>query len=237
MALANMRNLIHDIQDAKSTGARETAIRTLKEQATMAADGLATPIRIAMKPDVLIAIRDGLLTLSQIVENGAKNAGATLPENEIEATERKVKEAIDGSVTNARRFTNEAKEAFAQAIGFSNIVTYSLIIGVILALSLSSLFLMLTITRPIKVMTRIMQKLAQGDTNVDAAFKGRRDEVGQMALLSRSSGSRPSTTAAWNRNPRKTGDTLKQRVWQIRRERRRRPQSACVLPPPAWRLV
>ncbi|MCO5731965.1 HAMP domain-containing methyl-accepting chemotaxis protein [Rhizobium sp. SSA_523] len=179
LVLANMMNII---QVAKTSAARDVDIGKLKEEAAGAAEGLATPIKIAMKPDVLIDIRDGLQTLSETVEaTERKNPNSPLPEEEIKSIVVKIRSAIESSVSNARKFTAAAKVDLENRVSFSNTMAYSFMAGIILVLILSSLFLIMTVVRPIRSMTQIMQKLAEGDTSVEIGFAERRDEVGQMA--------------------------------------------------------
>ncbi|MFS8055004.1 HAMP domain-containing methyl-accepting chemotaxis protein [Rhizobium sp. BR 317] len=105
---------------------------------------------------------------------------AVVATTDIDQVMERTRTATEASIKNARHFTEEAKTALAAAV--SSAETISLIIGasVIFVLFASAIVLMIGVARPIKTMTAVMRRLADGDTSVDIDFKMRRDEIGAM---------------------------------------------------------
>ncbi|MDK4742196.1 methyl-accepting chemotaxis protein [Rhizobium sp. CNPSo 3464] len=200
VSLAEMRTAAHEIGSATTAKEVEASLSQAKISDQQAWDGLEQPISIALKPDVLKDIRnglreyDGLITkrASALTEAMAKKNGSPLSPAEVEAALGVVSEvdinqvmerthtATDASIQNARHFTQEARAALAASV--STAETISLIVGasVVLVLFASAIALMIGVAKPIKLMTSAMRRLADGDMNVDIASVTRRDEIGAM---------------------------------------------------------
>ncbi|WFU06655.1 methyl-accepting chemotaxis protein (plasmid) [Rhizobium sp. CB3171] len=200
VSLAEMRTAAHEIGSATTAKEVEASLSQAKISDQQAWDGLEQPISIALKPDVLKDIRnglreyDGLITkrASALTEAMAKKNGSPLSLAEVEAALGVVSEvdinqvmerthtATDASIQNARHFTQEARAALAASV--STAETISLIVGasVVLVLFASAIALMIGVAKPIKLMTSAMRRLADGDMNVDIASVTRRDEIGAM---------------------------------------------------------
>ncbi len=184
LALAKIRNLANQMEEDTTQEEMRKHFSGLAETVREAVNGLETPIRIAMKPDVLIDIRDGLLAYQNAIEAYiaiSGDANAVFPQDETNTVSARVDDAIKGSISNAKKYTAEAKQTLAKALATSNMVTMLLCAFVMTGLIASSVFLMFSIGRPVRLMTSSMLKLAEGDTSVALAYTDRSDEIGAMA--------------------------------------------------------
>ncbi|MEF0941380.1 HAMP domain-containing protein [Rhizobium sp. BR 362] len=198
--LSEMQAASNEVGSGTTARNVEAALNQTKTSSQQAWDGLEQPINIALKPDVLKDIRNGMREYEGLIAKRAsalmaamaKRNGASLSQAETDAAlavvpaadmdqvMERTRTATEASIKNARHFTEEAKTALAAAV--SSAETVSLIIGasVIFVLFASAIVLMIDVAKPMKMMTEAMRRLADGDTSVDIDFKMRRDEIGAM---------------------------------------------------------
>jgi methyl-accepting chemotaxis protein len=201
VSLAEMRSAAHEVDSATTALDVEAALDQAKASSQQAWDGLEQPISIAMKPDVLNDIRNGLREYETLITKRAsalsaaiaRKAGAELSKAEVDAalavvsnaeikeTMERTRAATDASIKNARHFTEEAKAALAASVSRAGSVALIIGASVVLVLLASAIGLMLGIANPIKKMTEVMRRLAAGDMSVETAATKRRDEIGAMS--------------------------------------------------------
>lgn len=186
LEIARMRTLLGNINENKTDQERQTMLAELKAHADKGARVLAKPIEIALRPEVLIKISDGIQGIYKNIEayvaaNPNVATAAPFLHREADATANELATAAREIVANARTFMADVKAGLASAIASSNLITMVLSGFAMLGLASSSLFLMRTVGSPVREMTAAMLKLANGDTNLDLAYAGRTDEMGAMA--------------------------------------------------------
>ncbi|GGE13428.1 hypothetical protein GCM10011390_35650 [Aureimonas endophytica] len=180
----------------------DQAFRQIDTHASNGWKALDKPIAIALKPQVLEDIRQSIKQYEGqarrrldaikdfIVKNPARAddldataaaAQAVVPNADIVAVSEKVEKAIDESKGNAVRFTAEAKTVLEGALARRDTIDSisALLVGLLLVGS--SVFLFFSIVRPIRAMTGLMAALARGETGIQIAFAGQKDEIGDMA--------------------------------------------------------
>ncbi|WP_312807408.1 methyl-accepting chemotaxis protein [Agrobacterium cavarae] len=201
LALARMRFAARGISLAETEDEAAQAFSDAKTSFESGENGLKQPIALAMIPDVLIQIRDGLKNYAAAtekrftsVENAfEKSAGRQLTVEEVAAAVAVVPDAegrtiaddtavaIDQAKKNATRFTTGAKASLDATVARANSVALAIGLSIVLALILSAFILIRSVGRPIRIMTQAMRKLAEGHTDIDLAYTGRKDEIGDMA--------------------------------------------------------
>ncbi|WP_337270228.1 methyl-accepting chemotaxis protein [Oryzifoliimicrobium ureilyticus] len=201
IALGKARLAARDLEGASSEPDVQSSLKEIKENSTRGSDGLDEAIRIALKPDVLRDIRDGLKayeglatkkaaamlqSFSQaagrdpiVVERGV--ATAVVPFSDLAQAAQSAIVAIDQSKKNAEMFTVQAQTALASAVAQADNLSLAIGLCAVLVLLGSSALLIVSVGRPIRTMTEAMLKLAKGDTSVHLALSQRKDEIGAMA--------------------------------------------------------
>ncbi|WP_244478938.1 methyl-accepting chemotaxis protein [Methylobacterium sp. Leaf106] len=184
------------VRDARLSEAEETykeAVGRIRTSFDSAHEGLKAPIRIALKPDVLKDIDAGLAQFTELAlksaatityDQGRKRideAALAVAGEQRNGARRKALLAIEQSLSNAQRFTDEARLSSMGAVETASVL--GLVIGAVAILLQggSALFSMLTVARPIRGMTEAMNRLAAGDVEVSIPDRTRTDELGAMA--------------------------------------------------------
>ncbi|PYE43479.1 methyl-accepting chemotaxis protein [Rhizobium sp. PP-F2F-G20b] len=200
LALARMRYAATRMNLAQTKEDADEGLSNVKSDFEAGWDGLEQPIALAMIPDVLVQIRDGLKSYTDATEKRAafvvtsfqnKTDGQISGEDMNKALVASAAEsgkiaddtgiAIDKAKKNATRFTAGAKETLSATVAQANSVALGIGLAIVLVLVLSAIILIKSVGQPIRVMTQAMRKLADGDTNVDLAHTDRKDEIGDMA--------------------------------------------------------
>jgi methyl-accepting chemotaxis protein len=198
LALNQMRVADRGIQMATSKEEVQTALEEVKQQNQRSWDGLETPINIAMLPDVLKDIRNSVRDSAREIEAESLAKSAAIDKSSAQpiagaaddaqaaremrlAIVKTASAAIDQSITNARRFTGEVKQALHLSMATTRQIGIVVGASVIVVLIMSAFFLMMGIGRPIRTMMHVMRKLADGDTSSFILQTSRKDEIGQMA--------------------------------------------------------
>ncbi|PYE24016.1 methyl-accepting chemotaxis protein [Rhizobium sp. PP-CC-3A-592] len=200
LALARMRYAATRMNLAQTKEDADEGLSNVKSDFEAGWDGLEQPIALAMIPDVLVQIRDGLKSYTDATEKRAafvvtsfqnKTDGQISGEDMNKALVASAAEsgkiaddtgiAIDKAKKNATRFTADAKETLSATVAQANSVALGIGLAIVLVLVLSAIILIKSVGQPIRVMTQAMRKLADGDTNVDLAHTDRKDEIGDMA--------------------------------------------------------
>ncbi|KQP16911.1 chemotaxis protein [Methylobacterium sp. Leaf93] len=183
-------------RDARLSDTEETykeAVGRIRTYFDSAHEGLKAPIRIALKPDVLKDIDAGLAQFTELAlksaatityDQGRKRideAALALAGEQRNGARRKALVAIEQSLSNAQRFTDEARQSSMGAVETASLL--GLVIGAVAILLQggSALFSMMTVARPIRGMTEAMNRLAAGDVEVAIPDRTRTDELGAMA--------------------------------------------------------
>ncbi|MBR0899001.1 HAMP domain-containing protein [Bradyrhizobium tropiciagri] len=192
-ALMEIRLALTDTRLAESSEKVQAATAAIRSAMTSGQDGLSIPINIALKPDVLRDIQTGLgrygdtaLKVLALIrfEQGKRQVDETVLAtqiNELVAIREQVQKATAASLTNARHFTDEARQAASDAISRATIIGLVFGVATVLTLLGSALFSWLTIARPIRAMAVAMQAIARGATDTTVSGTQRTDEVGDMA--------------------------------------------------------
>ncbi|PYE32159.1 methyl-accepting chemotaxis protein [Rhizobium sp. PP-F2F-G38] len=200
LALARMRYAATRMNLARTKDEADTALSNVKSDFEAGWDGLAQPIALAMIPDVLVQIRDGLKSYTDATEKRAtfvvasfqKKADGQISAEDMNkalvasaAESGKIADdtgiAIDKAKKNATGFTAGARETRNATVAQANSVALGIGLAIVLVLVLSAIILIKSVGQPIRVMTQAMRKLADGNTDVDLAHTNRKDEIGDMA--------------------------------------------------------
>jgi methyl-accepting chemotaxis protein len=198
LALSQMRFADRAIQFATSKEEVQAALDGVKTAGQQTWDGLETPISIALRPDVLKDIRNNIRDYQRAIEAEALARSAAIEKSSAQtvivsaddaqvAQERRsaivkaASAAIDQCVINVLRFTDEAKHARDLSMTAASQIGIVLGATVVVVLIISAFFLMTSIGRPIRSMTEVMRKLADGDTSSFTLQTARKDEIGEMA--------------------------------------------------------
>ncbi|MCD7109520.1 methyl-accepting chemotaxis protein [Rhizobium sp. DKSPLA3] len=201
LALLRMRFASRGINLAKTTSGVAEAFADVRANSESGWNALEQPIALAMIPDVLVQIRNGLKAFETTVAKRAtavetafrKKGGVQLTDAEMElamavvsaADSKKIADdaavAIEQAKANATRFTNGAKATLGSTVAQANTVALGIGLAIVLVLLLSAVLLIRSVGRPIRGMTQAMRKLAEGHTDIDLPSTGRRDEIGDMA--------------------------------------------------------
>ncbi|WP_279478983.1 methyl-accepting chemotaxis protein [Aureimonas sp. SK2] len=176
---------------ARSPNEVDAVLREAKASSEQAKADLATPIRIAKLPDVLIEIDRnlGLLTGELAATAAARSAEiaagtvATTPVFSANALDlrQQTQDAIDEALANAKRFTESAKAELERTLLRASQV--GLVMG-LLAIAIvvgSALFLFAALARPLRDLTAVVGRLAEGDVTSDIPFIDQKDEIGGLA--------------------------------------------------------
>ncbi|RWX81870.1 HAMP domain-containing protein [Neorhizobium lilium] len=201
LALSRIQFAGRGLKLATTPEEANTALLEARSSTESGMTGLEQPIAIAVIPDVLVQIRNGLKDLQDIVEKRTdsvntafqKNAGASLSMEEMtnalavvpgsvrDKIANDVIAAISQSKTNATKFTTAARQTLDATVAQANTVALAIGLAVVLVLVLSAFILIKSVGGPIRIMTQAMRKLAEGHTDIDLAYTGRKDEIGDMA--------------------------------------------------------
>ncbi|WP_082476087.1 methyl-accepting chemotaxis protein [Methylobacterium sp. Leaf99] len=193
LLLAQSQIAFRDARLADTEKLHGEAVDRIRTSFVSAREGLKTPIRIAMKPDVLKEIDAALEQFTDLAvrtantitfDQGRKRADeAALAAVAAErmAARKRVMVAIDQSLANAQHFTDEARRSSTGAVETATLL--GLVIGLVAILIQggSGLFSLMMVARPIRGMTDAMNRLARGDTEAAIPDQTRRDELGAMA--------------------------------------------------------
>ena len=193
LALAQIQVAFRDTRLFETEATFKEAVGRIRTNFDSAREGLKTPIRIALKPDVL---KDIDTALAQFTDLALKSAAAVtfdqgrkrIDEAARAATadqrmtaRKNALVAIEQSLANAQRFTDEARLSSSSAVETATVL--GLVIGFVATLlqAGSALFSMAMVARPIRGMTDAMNRLAEGDVAVAIPDRTRGDELGAMA--------------------------------------------------------
>ncbi|MCJ8507130.1 methyl-accepting chemotaxis protein [Rhizobium lemnae] len=188
--LLQLQIYLRDISLADTPDELDKALSQIAPVSEAGQRGLDESIRIAMKPDVLKDIQTSLkeyAKASTVVANYVRDNNFTnlkqLDAFRAQSTvpiSTAAKKAIDASITNAKHFTQEAKDRLAETKvkqrWISDLIEFS-ILGVLL---LTAFVLWRSVIKPIKDLTDATVRLSQGDTNVSFTLANQRDEIGMM---------------------------------------------------------
>ena len=192
-ALSLIEVASRDMRLAQTEAELKGAVDAVQASFASARDGLQTPIRLAVKPDVL---KDIVTAMAQFSATVTKSAEAITFDQGRRHTDEAVLAgtfaarrtarqtalaAIDQSLGNAQHFTEDARHASQETVATAALL--GLLIGAVAILIqvASSLFSLLLIARPIRLMTTAMRSLADGDTEATIPGRTRTDELGAMA--------------------------------------------------------
>ncbi|KQR69946.1 methyl-accepting chemotaxis protein [Rhizobium sp. Leaf341] len=201
LALSQMRLSSRGIALAGTKDAAAQAFSEVRASSEAGQTGLEQPIAMAMIPDVLIKIKDGLKNYAaatekrftavqsafqtnadrQLTAQEVAAAAAVVPEADIKKIADEMAVAIGESKKNATRFTASAKASLDATVAQANSVALAIGLAIVLVLILSAFILIRSVGRPIRIMTHAMRQLADGRTDIDLAYTGRKDEIGDMA--------------------------------------------------------
>jgi len=168
LSLAEMRVAARDVDFAISGEELQAALNRAKTASQQAWDGLAQPISIALKPDVLNDIRNTLRAYEALIAKRASalsgamanKPGVALSQTDISAalavvsndeigqTMNQARVATEASIKNARHFTEEAKAALAATVARGDSIALIVGAGVVLVLLASAIGLMFSIAKP-----------------------------------------------------------------------------------------
>ncbi|MHC2017405.1 methyl-accepting chemotaxis protein [Methylobacterium sp. CM6247] len=193
LGLSQIQVAFRDARLSETEEAYKEAVGRIRTRFDSAHEGLKAPIRIALKPDVLKDIDAGLAQFTELAlksaatityEQGRKRtdeAALALTGEQRNGVRKKALIAIEQSLSNAQRFTDEARLSSAGAVETATLL--GLVIGgvAILLQAGSALFSMIAVARPIRGMTDAMNRLAAGDVEVAIPDRTRTDELGAMA--------------------------------------------------------
>ena len=190
---AELQAAVGDVRMAETAEqVASAAVRIRAGKATGVA-ALNEPIRIALLPDVLLDLQKNLAAYADLaassldlirIENGTRTvdkSGHSRIDLELQRVNKLLNEAGDASVSNAQRFTDEARSNMAATVESSNLVGLTLGAVVILVLIGSAVFSALSIGRPIGQLASCVSAIAEGDATVEVPSTARRDELGTMA--------------------------------------------------------
>ncbi|CAA2145145.1 methyl-accepting chemotaxis protein [Methylobacterium bullatum] len=193
LGLSQIQVAFRDARLAETDETLKDAVGRIKTNFDSAHEGLKAPIRIALKPDVLKDIDAELAQFTDLAlksvatityDQGRKKideAALAVSGEQRDGARRKALVAIEQSLTNAQRFTDEARLSSTGAVETATFL--GLVIGAVAILLQvgSALFSMITVARPIRGMTEAMNRLAAGDVEVAIPDRTRTDELGAMA--------------------------------------------------------
>ncbi len=192
-ALSLIEVASRDMRLAQTEAELKGAVDAVQTSFASARDGLQTPIRLAVKPDVLKDIVTAMAQFSATVTKSAEaitfdqgrrhtdEAGLAGTLAARRTARQTALAAIDQSLGNAQHFTEDARHASQETVATAALL--GLLIGAVAILIqvASSLFSLLLIARPIRLMTTAMRSLADGDTEATIPGRTRTDELGAMA--------------------------------------------------------
>ncbi|OQP86503.1 hypothetical protein BTR14_10870 [Rhizobium rhizosphaerae] len=183
LAFARIEGAVNPLLDHGANPQQVTAaLAEVKKHADIGWAALETPIAIAAKPQVLSDIRTSLRSYEKTLQDAAasgQDLAAVAPR--LNAIDKDIHKAIDQSLLNARGFSDKAKQNLFDTISAANVTALSIGALILLIMTLSALFLARTVSRPIRRLTGLMNRLAGGDLDVAVEGADRRDEIGEMA--------------------------------------------------------
>ncbi len=157
-----------------------TEINSLKEQsATMLAE-LQNPTRRQLAGEVEQLSEIYVDTMVKLSDVSA--ARSTIINSELDVLGPKMTAQVDGFRTNVKNAQDELGPIVQSSVATIQttaivIAVIGIALGVFLAISIGN-----AIAQPIVAMTRTMDTLAKGDTDVEIPAKDHKDEIGEMAL-------------------------------------------------------
>ncbi|SEO67084.1 Methyl-accepting chemotaxis protein [Methylobacterium sp. ap11] len=192
MAVARIQVGQKTVELARSAAAADAAVAAALDEARKASAGLAQPIAIALKPDVLRESERSVHDLAGAVQRFAQAgradlygrpvdaAAASASREEIAALTGRAEKTIGESVANANRFTEAAMTTAAERIDAAT--RLGLVAGAAMLLSLlgAALLLMLNIQRPLSRLVAVLERMAAGEIDATIAEARRADEIGAL---------------------------------------------------------
>ncbi|MFH6785826.1 MULTISPECIES: methyl-accepting chemotaxis protein [Methylobacterium] len=180
------------VELARDAASADAAVATALDQAKAAAAGLARPIAIALKPDVLRDSERNVRNLAAAVSRYAQigradlhgrpidAAAAAAARGAIDTLTAQADRTIGESVANANRFTEAAMSDAAARI--ESAAKLGLLAGAAMLLSLlgAAVALMLNIQRPITRLVAVLERMAAGEIDAEIAESRRGDEIGAL---------------------------------------------------------
>jgi methyl-accepting chemotaxis protein len=166
----------------ETSGARDAlgaGVSDMEQHGTSLASLPATqPVLDAVK--ALVAAGDELGAGSkQALDTAA--AAAMFGISQSGPSNRALAGRVDGAISPFVDAAQAARDAAAAALDRARFVLRLISGGAVVLLLVVGAVFIASITRPIRVMTRAMQRIAGGDVAQHIGFEGRRDEVGRMA--------------------------------------------------------
>ena len=190
-AFSNMNSALRDMFLSKSRAELDEAFDRLGKSADTGQAGMDKPISIAKIPDVLVSIKS---SLKDFAGGSAAIRDYVLQQNFTNLTEldslrarytkpvaAKLQDAITGSITNARKFTGEAKASLADTKSTIGLINTIIQLAIVMVLIASAFVLRRTVVVPLTSIAGAMTRLAKGDDTIGIPFAGRADEIGVMA--------------------------------------------------------
>ncbi|KQQ79777.1 methyl-accepting chemotaxis protein [Aureimonas sp. Leaf324] len=185
MAIARAR-----VAEVRAAGDLAPIVSDTKSVSDAARAALQEPIRLAKLPDVLVEIDRNLGRLTDDLAASAVARGAALSAGAVDAPAAagaagdlaaQTQGAIDEALANARRFTASAKAELERTVASAGRIGLVMGLAAIAIMLGSALFLYTSLARPLRRMTGVVTRLADGDTTVDIPFADRREEIGNLA--------------------------------------------------------
>ncbi|WP_294642335.1 methyl-accepting chemotaxis protein, partial [uncultured Aureimonas sp.] len=185
MAIARAR-----VAEVRAPGDLAPIVSDTKSVSDAARAALQEPIRLAKLPDVLVEIDRNLGRLTDDLAASAAARGAALSAGGVDAPAAagaagdlaaQTQGAIDEALANARRFTANAKAELERTVESAGRIGLAMGLTAIAIMLLSALFLYTSLARPLRRMTGVVARLADGDTSVDIPFADRKEEIGNLA--------------------------------------------------------
>ena len=155
-------------------GAAAKAVERLRE------NGLAEPALVMRVADTLAAYAKDATQTADVVEQDAYVAAMVMndAQRQFEIAHNEIRNLVASSEVIRHEADRRAAESLSRA-------TYEIEVAAALAIALSlsaGLFFSRLISLPIKAMTSVMARLAQGQLEIDLPDTDRGDEVGAMAI-------------------------------------------------------
>ncbi|SIR44928.1 methyl-accepting chemotaxis protein [Rhizobium sp. RU35A] len=188
--LLKLQIYLRDICLADTSEELDRALSQVAPVSEAGQRGLDESIRIAMKPDVLkdiqTSLKDYAKATTVVADYVRSNNFTNLKQLDAVRAQSTVpistaaKKAIDASITNAKGFTQEAKDALSETKTaqrwISDLIKYS----ILSVLVLTAVILRRSVIKPIKDLIEATVRLSQGETNVSFPLANQRDEIGMM---------------------------------------------------------
>ncbi|MDV2983800.1 UNVERIFIED_CONTAM: methyl-accepting chemotaxis protein [Methylobacteriaceae bacterium AG10] len=190
---AQLQTAVGNILAADNTEQVTRTVERIRAAKAAGVSGLAEPIRIALIPDVLRDLQNGVAAYADLAtalagatqfEGGTRSIDKGVLSHvavEQQRVNKQFEEAAAASVTNAQRFTNAARENMVATIASADMIGRTVGGAIILVLIGSAVFSALAIGRPIRRLATCVSALATGDATAEVPATKRSDELGTMA--------------------------------------------------------